>query len=103
MQQPVYLNEISSAARQAKQYRMNKQKFIHLRNWNICGLAASANYNLVHDFGNKNESTDDDVSCEMRFIVNENNRGGTSEPLEEDKKFTSNICHQKNQSLQLIL
>ncbi len=39
----------------------------------------------MHDNANKNESTDEDGSCEMSFIVNENNRGSTSEPLEEDK------------------
>ncbi len=45
-----------------------------LRHQNICGLAASVNNNLVHDFVHKNESTDDDGSCEMSFIVNENKK-----------------------------
>ncbi len=55
------------------------------RHQNICPLTASANNNLAHDLANKKESTDDDGSCEMKCIVNENNRGGTQEPLEEDK------------------
>ncbi len=57
------------------------------RHKNIGGLATSANNNLVHDCANKNESTNDDVSFEMRFIVNENNRGCTPGPLEEDKNI----------------
>ncbi len=94
MQQPVHLHEMSSAAKHVKQYGMKKEKIIHFaaeafnmadsRHQKICGLAASANKNFAHDFGNKNESIDDDVSCEMRFIVYEYNRGSTSEPLEED-------------------
>ncbi len=82
MEQPVHLHELSSAARHAK--HMKKEEFIHfateafnmsdLRHQNICGLAVSANNNNAHDIANKNESTDDDGSHEMSFIVNENNR-----------------------------
>ncbi len=96
MQQPVHLREISSAAKHAKQYGMKKREFMHFaveafhmadsRHEGIGRLATSANNNLVHDFSNKNESIDDDVSCEMRFMVNKYHIGGISEPLEEDKK-----------------
>ncbi len=61
----------------------NMAELIHT---NICGLATSADNNLEHDIANKNESTDHDVNCEMRFVVNENSRGGTPKPLEEEKK-----------------
>ncbi len=56
---------------------MKKGEFIHFaekafnlaesRHQDIGRLATSASDNPAHDFANKNESTDADVSCEVRY------------------------------------
>ncbi len=95
MKQPVHLRKMLSAARHAQQYGMKKGDFINFAAEAFClaksihkhigKLTTSANNNLNHDLAANNESTENDVSGEMKFISNELNRGGTSEPLEEDE------------------
>ncbi len=97
MQQPVNLCEITSADIHAQQYGMKKGEFVQFaaeafkmaesRYKNIGGLNTSTNKNIGQDGANKNESTNVNVSCEFRLFFNDNNRGGTPEPLEEHNKI----------------
>ncbi len=90
MQQSVYLREMSSAARHAKQNGMKQEEFVRfpteafnrsdLRRQGIDGFTASVYNHEAQGFDNKEECTDYDGIGGMKCILNENTSIGTHEP-----------------------
>ncbi len=90
MQQPVYLKELSSAARHAKLNGMKREEFVcfatvafnraDLRHQGIDGFTAFVYNNEAQEFCNKEERTDHDEIRRMECILNVNTSIGTQEP-----------------------